>query len=104
MPKVNKKIPKIKELISSIEQIFDSILKAERSFLIESRKNKHPKDFCPTEEHNNKIDVLAYDIDKKIYELVECSKEDISSIESNIRANDIYLPDLSFEPMKNTVN
>jgi len=92
LPRLNTKRPDVIQNLSNVEDNFKKILKIETQFLgnISSVKKNDMEGYI--EEHNLKIDQIAYHTDKLIYELLGLSDDDIITIEENLRLNDIYLP------------
>ena len=72
-----------------------NILKAEKDYLTAIQKSINNDQFAElTNKHNETVDFLAYDIDEKIYHILDLSEEQISIIESDLRMKEIYLPDI----------
>ena len=92
-PAIDMRRPQSAKTIRGIEDSFDKILNLERDFLLAVRKCNDPKAMQDlTDQHNKKVDQLAYCIDLKLYSLLGFSQDSIKVIEDNIRLNKIYLP------------
>lgn len=100
IPKINLNIPKVRDIVSSIENNLDDILNKEKTFVL----GKYKKDKLPDVimAHNRAVDMLAYEIDQKIYELLELPLEQINIIEGFLKANNIYLPEMSKQSESST--
>lgn len=101
LPVINLKHSDSSQAINEIHNSIDEIIKLESNYLVKQRKYNIKDDKQReilsklTTEHNSKVDLIAYDIDKLIYKLLDLSENQINVIEENLRLNDIYLPPLS---------
>lgn len=95
-PAIDMRRPESVKIIHEIEDTFDKILSLEREFLIAVRKCNPPEaKQHMADQHNEKVDQLAYSIDLKFYSLLDLSQDSAKVIEDNIRLNKIYLPQFS---------
>ena len=101
IPKLNRKIKKIDDIVKSIEEDMNKILGLEKKILSTKIKKNKLKEVI--EVHNKKIDELAYGIDFKIYELLNLSEKEINTIETYLRAHNIYLPIFSKNKPENLI-
>lgn len=91
-PTVENSSPSI---IKKIEDIFDKILISENDFLRKIYKLKTDNERIDlVMQHNQKVDFMAYEIDKYFYNLMKYDDIKIKIIEANLKANGIYLPSL----------
>lgn len=90
LPELNIKNPDVMSSIGEIESYFDDIIRAEKEYLLKSVKLNEETEMI--DKHNRNIDKLAYKIDLIIYDLIKLSKDEIMTIEENLRLNRIYLP------------
>lgn len=95
LPALNMKRPDTIEIINSINDNFDKIVGLETTFLLNMKNVKKDDIMNYFTEHNLRVDKLAYEIDRLIYKLLNLSSNDISTIEQNLRLNEIYLPTYS---------
>ncbi|MCX6164211.1 MAG: putative DNA binding domain-containing protein, partial [Ignavibacteriae bacterium] len=101
LPKLNIKNPVVKKSLTNLEMYFDKIIKAERIFLknieklVKSKKIDEPKLYetklNKVEEHNKTVSSLCYSIDKIIYSILGLSQNEINTIETCLRENNIYI-------------
>ncbi len=91
-PVLNTKNPRTVEIINSINEDFDIIVKLETAFLIGLKKIKVDELRLYFDEHNERVDEVAHHIDDSIYKLVGLSDDNIITIENNLRLNGTYLP------------
>lgn len=93
LPIIKNNNPEQAELLHQINTDFDSILLLEKIFLesvIKIRDDDKLDEII--KEHNSKSDPLFYRNDCAIYRLLELPDSDIITIEDNLRANSIYIP------------
>lgn len=86
IPNLDKKNKPQLKIAEEIVEIVNQILAKEKDFL---RKKQNGE---IVELHNKDIDILSYCIDKKIYELLGISEDQIKTIEAFLSINKIYLP------------
>lgn len=90
VPKIHVNNPSENSLIQGIESEFDEICKIEQAFLKKEVKNY--KDFVSeTQSHNKRTQELFYKIDEKIYELLRLKKDEIETINKNLKASNVFL-------------
>jgi hypothetical protein len=93
MPLFHVKNPECSALIENINTNFDQALKLEYVFLVKSNKIKEKQTMAKLiDEHNAKIDVIAYNIDKCIYKLLDLAPNEIEIIENTLKLNKLHLP------------
>jgi hypothetical protein len=95
LPMLNMKRPDVIQILNNVQDDFDKILKIESQFLksltnITGMKPDELNNYIM--QHNSQIDNIAYNIDRQIYQLLDLSKAQITTIEENLRLNSIYLP------------
>lgn len=91
-PIINMGKPESAKNLREIESSFDKILKLEREYLLSARKFKDEALLKFIEQHNRKVDELAYSIDLNFYSLLGFSHDSVKVIEDNLRLNKIYIP------------
>ena len=95
-PVINMRRPESVKTIREIEDSFDKILNLEGECLIAVRKCKGAEaQQNLLDQHNKKVDELAYSIDLNFYSLLGLSQDSVKVIEDNIRLNKIYIPEFS---------
>ncbi len=95
-PVINMRRSESVKTIREIEDSFDKILKLERGYLIAAHKCKGEEaQLDLVNQHNKKVDELAYSIDLNFYSLLGLSQDSVKVIEDNIRLNKIYIPAFS---------
>jgi len=92
IPKLNVDNEEDIENIRETEKQVEEILKLEQKYLVASQSMRRHTLCKFTEEHNSKVDPLAYAIDQAIYRIVGLSSEEIKIVENRLRLSDIYLP------------
>lgn len=92
VPKLEKKLPSHVEITKKIESNVENIMELEKEFLIDSQRIRGKKLMEFIEEHNRKVDKVAYAIDNEVFKLVGLSSEEISTVESYLNLKDVYLP------------
>lgn len=90
-PSLNTSNTIIKSNIQSIEHYMDDILLLEKQYLQDYSKVKDADIFKFTDSHNLEISVIAYNIDKLFYELLDLSSIEIKCIEDSFRLNNLYI-------------
>jgi len=99
IPRINFKNPQQLGIVKNTDILVNKILKREMSLLkhIIVRKNRTNIDklFKIVNKHNKAIDKVAYEIDRYIYLLVGLAPSEIKTIESDLRNNRLYLPELA---------
>lgn len=92
VPKVTSEVACHAKIAKTVESIVDKIMKLEQRFLVVSQGLSGDKLTKSIEEHNAKVDYLAYAIDRWIFELLGLSPEEIITVETHLRLQDFYLP------------
>jgi hypothetical protein len=92
LPKLNTKRPDVIQILKDLQNNFDTILKLEAQLLAKITSVRQNDMLAYLNKHNSRIDEIAYNIDRQIYQLLNLSKEQIITIEENLRLNNIYLP------------
>ncbi len=95
LPKIGSTYDSQHKIVANIESFFDDIIQLEKKFLVASRLNKKDaRQLKLIERHNSVVDKKAYSIDRNIFELFHLSQDEVAIIENNLKANDIYLPEM----------
>lgn len=97
IPLLHDTDPKSVAALKLIDHNFDLILKAETAFLKESPKlfNKQKEYHELIHKHNRQVDNWAYEIDKQIYNLLGLNSSDVAIVESSLKLQDMFIPDVS---------
>jgi hypothetical protein len=95
----NIRIPKLRQdtaedvkRIKEIEYNVDEILNLERKYFLACQRANDSKLIEITTNHNANVDSFAYAIDHIVFQIIQLSEEEIRTIESHLRLNDLYLP------------
>jgi len=93
LPSINIRIPGVREKLLKIERNFDKIIELEKAVLKGSKDKDDEKFSEELNNHNMEVNRIAYEIDLIIYDILNVSPMEVSTIEENLRLDNIYIPD-----------
>ena len=93
IPKLNLENIKQKEIIESIEQLFDEILAKEKEFL-STDLTKFDDKYCEEliKRHNNAVQSNFVEIDKLIFSLLHLGADEVKVINEYLQSSNIFVP------------
>lgn len=94
IPQIHIKNPKELAIVSEVETLFDSIIAAEKSFLVKQGKIKQSDELLEvTIAHNNSVKESFIRIDELFFILMGISDTEKNIILENLKVNGVYIPE-----------